>query len=260
MTTTSEPIIVQPGPVSFIRFNRPQALNAIDTAMARAFLAACRQLTADPGVRVIVLAGEGRAFMAGGDIAQFKAAPQTIAEDLIQPLNEAMLLLAEGDAPVIAAVQGAAAGAGLSMVLASDFAIAAEGSRFNFAYLGLGASCDLGASWNLPRQVGMRRALEIALISKPLDAEEACRLGILNRVVPADQLQAATLELAERLASAAPAAQGRLKRLLRSAMDHDLATQLEAEKAAFDACARSEDFQEAVAAFLEKRPAQFKGR
>ncbi|MNF63642.1 1,2-epoxyphenylacetyl-CoA isomerase [compost metagenome] len=257
---SSQPISLQPGVITHIRFNRPEALNAIDSAMARAFLDACRATVADPGVRVIVLSGEGRAFMAGGDITQFKNAPQSIADELIQPLNEAMLLLANCAAPVIASVRGAAAGAGMSIVLASDFALASANSRFNFAYLSLGASCDLGASWHLPRLVGLRRALHIALLGEPLDAEHACRLGIVNQVVAVEELESATQALAERLAQSSPVAQGHLKRLLRQAFDNTQAEQLDAEKAAFAACAQGEDFQEAVSAFLQKRPAQFKGR
>ena len=257
---SSQPISLQPGVITHIRFNRPEALNAIDSAMAREFLNACRATVADPGVRVIVLSGEGRAFMAGGDIAQFKSAPQSIADELIQPLNEAMLLLANCPAPVIASVRGAAAGAGMSIVLACDFALAAANSRFNFAYLSLGASCDLGASWHLPRLVGLRRALHIALLGERLDAEHACRLGIVNQVVAIEELESATQALAERLAQSSPVAQGHLKRLLRQAFDNTQGEQLEAEKAAFAACAQGEDFQEAVSAFLQKRPAQFKGR
>lgn len=248
------------GVITHIRFNRPEALNAIDTAMAQAFLEACRTTVADPQVRVIVLSGAGRAFMAGGDITQFQSAPLSIADDLIQPLNDAMLLLADCPAPVIASVHGAAAGAGMSIVLASDFALATANSRFNFAYLNLGASCDLGASWHLPRLVGLRRALQIALLGEPLDAEQACRLGIVNQVVAVEALESATQALAERLAQSSPVAQGHLKRLLRQAFDNTQTEQLAAEKSAFSACAQGEDFQEAVNAFLQKRPARFKGR
>lgn len=256
---SNQPIILQPGVITHIRFNRPEALNAIDSTMARAFLDACRVTVADPCVRVIVLSAEGRAFMAGGDIAQFKSAPQSIADDLIQPLNEAMLLLANCAAPVIASVRGVAAGAGMSIVLASDFALAATNSRFNFAYLSLGVSCDLGASWHLPRLVGLRRALHIALLGESLDAEHAGRLGIVNQVVAVEELESVTQALAERLAQSSPVAQGHLKRLFRQAFENNHAEQLDAEKSAFAACTLGKDFQEAVTAFLEKRPAQFKG-
>lgn len=258
---STAPILLESnGPIRHIRFNRPQALNAIDRSLASAFLETCRQLADDPEVRVIVLSGAGRGFMAGGDIAQFRDAPASVPNTLIEPMNQALLLLSRMDAPVLACLHGPVAGAGMSLALACDLAIAADSTRFNFAYLNLGASCDVGASWNLPRLVGLRKALEIALLSEPINADEALRLGLVNRVVPDDELETATLALAQRLTAASPKAQGLLKRLLRDSSQNSFACQLEVEKAAFTACLQTEDFLEAVNAFLEKRPASFSGR
>ncbi|MCO6056906.1 enoyl-CoA hydratase-related protein [Pseudomonas sp. MOB-449] len=258
---STAPLLFQAdGAIRHIRFNRPEALNAIDRHLASAFLDACRQLADDPEVRAVVISGNGRGFMAGGDIAQFRDDPASVPDTLIEPMNQALGLLARLDAPVLASLHGPVAGAGLSLALACDLAIAADNTRFNFAYLNLGASCDVGASWHLPRLVGLRKALEIALLSEPIDADEALRQGLVNRVVPAYGLEAATLGLARRLAAAPPRAQGLLKRLLRDSSGNGLDAQLEAEKAAFGRCLESEDFREAVDAFLEKRPAQFTGR
>ena len=165
-----------------------EAMNAIDVPMAQALLAAVQGLAADAGVRAVVLCGAGKAFMAGGDLATLRADPVQGAADLLGPLNAAVQVLAGMNAPVIAKVHGAAAGAGLSLMLQADFVMAAESTRFNLAYINLGTSCDVGASWGLPRLVGLRHALEIALLGDTLSASDALRLGLVNRVVPAEQL------------------------------------------------------------------------
>jgi 2-(1,2-epoxy-1,2-dihydrophenyl)acetyl-CoA isomerase len=248
------------GAVAHIRFNRPEVLNAADSALASAFAEACREATGDPSVRVIVIGGEGRAFMAGGDIAQFLEAPASVPRTLIDPLHEAVATLAGSPAIVIASLHGAVAGAGMSLALGCDLAVAAEGTRFNLAYAKLGASCDLGGSWHLPRLVGLRRALEIALLCEPIDAVQALQWGLVNRVVPAVSLEAETNALAARLASGAPLAQGRIKQLMRASSSRGLAEQLGDERAAFAECIASADFSEGVAAFLARRPPSFQGR
>lgn len=247
------------GGIAHLRFNRPQALNAADSATAAAFLDACKRVADDPSVRVVVLSGEGRAFMAGGDIAQFRDDAASIPETLIGPLHQAVRILTTLPVPVIASLQGAVAGAGMSLALACDLALAADNTRFNLAYVNLGTSCDLGASWSLPRLVGLRRALEIALLSDPIDAAEALRLGLVNKVVPADALADETLKLARRLAAHAPAGQAMLKQLMRESFSRDLPGQLDAEQRAFAHCAATSDFAEAVSAFLEKRQPRFTG-
>ncbi len=248
------------GAIATLRFNRPEALNAIDVPMANAFLAAVQAIAADPGVRAVVLRGNGRGFMAGGDLATLRADPVQGAIDILTPLNQALLLLAQMNAPVIAQVHGAAAGAGLSLVLMADYVIAAEGTRFNLAYINLGTSCDVGASWALPRSVGVRQALEIALLGEALTADDALRLGLVNRVVPGAELDSATTALAQRLASGPTLAYGAMKRLMRASMDHTLPEQLAAEKDAFVHCAGTEDFRAGVEAFHQRQSPQFVGR
>ncbi|MGQ0730006.1 enoyl-CoA hydratase/isomerase family protein [Acidovorax sp.] len=248
------------GAVATLRFNRPEALNAIDVPMANAFLAAVQSIAADPGVRAVVLRGNGRGFMAGGDLATLRADPVQGAIDILTPLNAALQLLAQMNAPVIAQVHGAAAGAGLSLVLMADYVIAAEGTRFNLAYINLGTSCDVGASWALPRIVGVRQALEIALLGEAFTADDALRLGLVNRVVPGAELDSATTALAQRLASGPTLAYGAMKRLMRASMDHTLSEQLAAEKGAFVHCAGTEDFRAGVEAFHQRQSPQFVGR
>ncbi|MGN8002834.1 enoyl-CoA hydratase/isomerase family protein [Acidovorax sp. 22279] len=248
------------GAIATLRFNRPEALNAIDVPMANAFLAAVQSIAADPGVRAVVLRGNGRGFMAGGDLATLRANPVQGAIDILTPLNAALQLLAQMNAPVIAQVHGAAAGAGLSLVLMADYVIAAEGTRFNLAYINLGTSCDVGASWALPRIVGVRQALEIALLGEAFTADDALRLGLVNRVVPGAELDTATTALAQRLASGPTLAYGAMKRLMRASMDHTLPEQLAAEKDAFVHCAGTEDFRAGVEAFHQRQSPQFVGR
>ncbi|HTT13392.1 MAG TPA: enoyl-CoA hydratase-related protein [Burkholderiaceae bacterium] len=257
---TNQPLILRrEGGVAHLRFNRPQSLNAIDSATAKALRAASEELARDPTVRAVVLSGEGKGFMAGGDIGQMKTDPRSIPTQLIDPLHAALRRLAALDAPVIASVHGVVAGAGVSMMLAADLAIAAEGTRFVLAYLNLGASCDGGASFALPRVVGLRKALEIALLNETFDAAEALRLGLVNRVVPAATLEAETDKLAQRLAAGPTRAIGRMRRLMRRSSSSDFGAQLDAEKEAFAASTTTRDFAEGVSAFLEKRAARFEG-
>jgi len=262
MTATTPPplLLERNGAIATLRFNRPGALNAIDVPMATALLAAVRSIAKDNSVRCVVLCGAGKGFMAGGDLATLRADPAQGAKDLLTPLNEAVALLAQLNAPVIAQVHGVAAGAGLSLMLQADFVLAAEGTRFNLAYINLGTSCDVGASWALPRLVGLRRALEIAMLGDTYSALEAERLGLVNRVVPAAEFDAAVQELAQRLAGGPTLAYGHMRRLMRNAFDHDLPAQLAAEAEAFVACTRSADLPEGIEAFYAKRPAVFQGR
>ena len=257
---TSPLEVTRDGAVATLRFSRPGALNAINVPMAQALLAAVRQLAADASVRAVVLCGAGKGFMAGGDLATLRADPVQGAAALLAPLNEAVQVLATLNAPVIAKVHGVAAGAGLSLMLQADFVIAAEGTRFNLAYINLGTSCDVGASWALPRLVGLRNALEIALMGDTLTASDALRLGLVNRVVPAEHLDTAAAALIDRIAHGPTLAYGATKRLMRASFDRDLDTQLIAETAAFAGCAATQDMRAGIEAFFEKKTPVFEGR
>jgi 2-(1,2-epoxy-1,2-dihydrophenyl)acetyl-CoA isomerase len=262
MPLTLPPVLLvqSEGPVTILRFNRPAALNAIDIPMAHALLAAIKGIAADPKVHAVVPRGEGKGFMAGGDLTTLAADPVQGAIDLITPLNEAVNLMHSLNAPVIAQVRGVVAGAGLSLMLQADFVLAAEGTRFNLAYINLGSSCDVGASWALPRLVGLRKALEIAMLGETFDAAEAQRLGLISRLLPVTELDAAVAELAERLAKGPTVAFGHMRRLMRNSFDADVRTQLAAEAAAFDQCARTTDLPEGIRAFLNKQAPVFQGR
>lgn len=245
------------GTIVTLRFHRPDALNSIDVPMATALLATMRDIAQDGGVRCVVLCGAGKGFMAGGDLGTLRADPAQGAKDLLGPLNEAVALLGEINAPVIAQVHGVAAGAGLSLMLQADFVLAAEGTRFNLAYINLGTSCDVGASWALPRLVGLRRALEIAMLGDTYTASEAERMGLVNRVVPAAELEAAALALARALAAGPTLALSNTRRLVRESSTRSLAEQLQAEAVSFGQCTADADFAEGIDAFLAKRAPRF---
>lgn len=254
--------LLRQGPIARLRFCRPEVLNALDAATAAAFRAACRTIASDPTVRCVLIEGEGRAFMAGGDIAAFTADPDRAGEAaaaIIEPLHEGLLALRGQNAPVVAVLHGAVAGAGMSLAMAADLAIAADTTRFVFAYTSIGASPDGSGSFFLPRLVGLRRAMEIALLGEPFDAAKAHDLGLVNAVVPADRLEAEALALAGRLAAGPTAAFGRARRLYERSFGASLADQLDAERDAFMASARSRDFAEGCRAFQEKRRPQFHG-
>ena len=156
-------------------------------------------------IRVVVMSGEGKGFMAGGDVARMvEAAPNvgTFVDALLDALEPALFLLADIAAPVVASVHGAVAGAGVSLMLAADFAIAADDAKFNLAYSAIGATPDASGTWTLPRAVGLRRAMEIALLSDTYSAADALALGLVNKIVPRAELATATHTLVRRLASA----------------------------------------------------------
>lgn len=245
--------VTSSGTLRHLKFSRPASLNAIDSAMARAFAQAVEEAVKDPAVRVITLSGEGRSFMAGGDISQFSRDPNSIPDSLIEPMNQAILLLTRSDKLVLGSVQGPVAGAGMSLALACDLLVAADNTRFSFAYTALAVSGDLGISWTLPRLLGLRQALAIALLGDTIKADEALRLGLVNRVVELEQLAAQTHSLAEQLSALPALAAGNIKSLMRTASEQDLANQLADEKQAFSQCIAQPEFHDAVAGFLAKR-------
>ena len=255
-------LLTHAGGVATIRFNRPAALNAINQELAEGLLAAVRALQEHPSTRAVVLCGEGKAFMAGGDLARFQAdlaaAPHT-ARAIIEPLHAALALLAALPAPVLASVHGAVAGAGVSVALACDLCIAADDTQFNLAYARIGASPDGSSSWSLPRVVGLRKAMELALLCESVDAAEALRLGMVNKVVPRASLADLTEAMARRLAGGATIALGHTKRLLRASSGNTLTQQMALELAAFCDCAATGDFKEGLDAFFGKRKAGFSG-
>lgn len=250
------------GGVAYLTLNRPAVLNALDQAMADLFIATARNVAGDPRIRAVVLRGAGRAFMAGGDIGSFRVegrvAPAAISR-LIATFHQAITLLVEMPKPLITSVHGAVAGAGVSLMLSGDLTVAADTTKITLAYTRLGTNSDGGASWFLPRVVGLRKAMELAFLNMPIEAEEALRLSLVNKVVPAETLDAETEALATQLAEGPTVAFGAMKRLLRKSFDTGLETQLNLEAKSFAACANTDDFQEGVEAFLGKRKPRFSG-
>ena len=263
MTLDASPVLLRSGEgVAEITFNRPARLNALNVELSEAFEAAVETALADDSTRVVVVSAAGRAFVAGGDLSVFHATADKAAAvtRLIDPLHRAIVRLAEVPVITLGSLKGAVAGAGVSLALNLDLAIAADDTVFNLAYARIGASPDCGASYALPRLVGLRRALEIALLCEDIPASEALALGLVNRVVPLAELEAKTTELALRLARGAPAAQARIKKLMRQSLERDLPTQLDGEASAFGECARTADFAGAITAFMERRKPEFTGR
>ena len=262
MTATTPPplLLERHGAIATLRFNRPGALNAIDVPMATALRDTVRSLAQDDSVRCVVLCGAGKGFMAGGDLATLRTDPVQGAKDLLAPLNEAVALLAQLNAPVIAQVHGVAAGAGLSLLLIADYVLVAEDTRFNLAYINLGTSCDVGASWALPRLVGLRRALEIALLGDTYSAQEAERLGLVNRVVPAAELEAETLKVATQLAASAPLALRATLDVVNIGGECGIEEGLQYETAQFGLMFATDDMREGTRAFMERRKPTFTGR
>lgn len=251
------------GAVATIAFNRPQVMNALDAASIIALRDACERARDDKAVRVIVLRGNGPAFVAGGDIAWFHANLQSmgaLVPEMAGALHAAIRALRDAAKPVIASVHGAVAGAGMSLLAAADLAIAADETKFSMAYSAIGTSPDGGSTWFLPRLVGARRAMELLLLPEPFDAATALRFGLVNRVVPAAELETETLRLAKRLAAGPTHAYAETKALVNHSFETPLAAQLESEAAAFERCAATRDFAEGVTAFVEKRKAKFEGR
>lgn len=239
--------------IATISLQRPHALNALDYATLEALRFSIEQAVAAPGVRVIVLRGEGRSFCGGGDVTAMHAheddLPVFIGR-MIDSFHASVMALSRAEVPVIASVQGAVAGGGISLALACDLVLAARGTRFVTAYAQLGASSDGGLSFRLTQRLGAARAFELLTLHGMLTAEQAHELGLINRVVDAESADAEALDWARKLAALAPQAVAEFKRLTALQGFDALQAQLGHEKAAFIRCAETEDFRRRVAAFV----------
>lgn len=260
----SKVIVERNGAVCEIRINRSEVLNAVDRETIAALAAAATEAAEDSTVRVVLLRGEGAHFCAGGDITMFgelvglgPAARRREFYRTVDMLHPLLVRLRHMPKPVVAAVQGAAAGVGLSFVLAADLALAAADAVFTCGYVHLGTSPDGGMTALLPAVVGPKRAAELMLLGERFDAARALTLGIVNRVVPAETLTADAAALAARLAAGPSKAYARTKALLQASHGDAFDAQLRREAENFAACAATDDFVEGVRAFLDKRRPTF---
>ena len=252
--------LVIAGGIAEITFNKPAKLNAIDWRLAERIVEALSAVESDASVRVVILKGSGRAFMAGGDLADFhtagERAPEAVSR-LIEPFHELIRRIRTLRVPVVAAVHGAVAGGGVAIALVCDFVVAADDAVFTPAYLRIATNPDGGTTWSVVRLLGERRAMEWLMLGEPMSASRAAELGLINRVVERDDVDAAARSLARTIAAGPPHAQASLKRLVWQASGSTFEAQLEAEATGFLALSATADFREGVAAFFERRPPRF---
>lgn len=251
------------GGIGTITFNRPQVMNALDAQMMMEFRAAAELLEHDAAVRVVVLCGQGEAFLAGGDVALFARHLSELPEVIVRwgrEMHFAIQSLRRMPKPVLASVHGAVAGAGFSILCAADLALAAGSTRFSLAYANIGASPDGGSTFFLPRLVGSKRAMELTLLPDLFDADTARQLGLVNWVVAEADRDERTRALARRLAQGPTIAYSESKRLLNASLSRSMETQMEEELFAFARCAGTADLAEGVNAFVQKRRPLFQGR
>ncbi|TMK97423.1 MAG: enoyl-CoA hydratase [Actinobacteria bacterium] len=253
------------GDVAIVRMNNATRLNALSPTMTREMLEALEKLRADEAIRAIVLTGEGRGFSAGADLSEFgepyaKGERPQLSLFLKEGYNKLIPLLAEMPKPLIAAINGVVAGAGISLALACDLRIAGDGATFTTAWVKIGLVPDAGSSYLLPRTVGMPKAIELAMLSERVDALSALGIGLVHRVVPHESLMDEARGLAGQLARLPTVALGLTRRLLEEASHLSLSEALDREAEVQDQAAATEDHLEGVLAFLDKRGPVFKGR
>jgi len=249
--------------VAHIMLNRPEAANSINEEMGKDLMHAALRCDEDPEIRAVLITGAGRMFSGGGDLKAFLSKGDQLpyhVKEITTYLHAAMSRLTRMDAPVVAAVQGAVAGAGMSIAIACDIVVAAETARFMVAYTRAGLTPDGSATYFLPRIIGLKRALELTLTNRMFSAQEALQWGLITRVVPDNELLAQARAIAVQLATGPTRAYGVSKRLLHSGWTETLETQMENESQAIANSARTADAREGITAFLEKRPAKYKGQ
>lgn len=250
--------------VAHITLNRPEAANALNLALAQELEEVSLRCNEDADVRAVLLTGAGKLFCAGGDLKSFAAqSPAELPAHLKRVtlyLHTAMNRFARMRAPLVIGVNGSAGGAGLSLICAGDLVLAAESARFTMSYTRIGLTPDGSSTYYLPRIVGLRRAMELALTNRALTAREAEAIGIVTRVESDSELMAAAGKLAAELASGATNALGGVKRLLYASTNNSLSEQMELETDLIADCARTADAQEGIAAFLGKRAPKFSGK
>ena len=248
--------------VATITLNRPDKLNAVCPELMTDLTSVINDIEQDEEVRAVILTGAGRAFCAGGDVKDLLAQTTNPVEMMERSLEGARMVSAMRNMPkpLIAAVNGPAVGAGCNLALACDIIIAAENATFSMAFISLGLHPDTGGIYFLTRLLGVARACELIFTGKTIDAQEAERIGLINQVVPAEHLQSTVKELALRLAKGPSKAIGMAKATIYQGLTMDMASVLEAEARAISLSIATEDAQEGINAFLERRKPVFKGK
>ena len=255
--------------IAALTFNRPETLNAWNDEMAREATDAINEIERDENVRVLIVTGAGRGFSSGADVRKelagiVEGASETIFERIMQGKPSVVtigLQLRRMDKPVIGAINGMAAGAGFAIALACDLRIASEKAQFSMAFILRGLIPDTGGTFFLPKLIGSAKACELIFTGDTIDADEAERMGLVNKVVPHEKLMEATEELANKFLKRPPIALKYAKRAIyKGLVEVDLASHLDYEIALNRLCTHTEDFKEAVKAFLEKREPVFKGK
>lgn len=249
--------------VAWVRLCRPDAMNSLDRALKERLRDALRQVASDPQVRCVVLTGTGRAFCVGQDlkehVANLEAGEGGLGATVVEHYNPIVKSLAGMDKPVVAALNGVAAGAGVSFALACDFRVAVDTASLNTAFAGIALSCDSGASWHLPRLVGAAKAKELLYFPRSIPAAEALDLGLLTKVVPAEAFDDTVREFATMLAQGPTLAYGAIRRAVAYSATHDLGASLAHEGELMNQTGATGDHRAAVGAFLTKQKPAFTG-
>lgn len=252
------------GPVATLVLNRPESLNALNQDMIEGLASAFDRVSQEETIRCLVLKGSGGHFMAGGDLEYFASQlanqppGQPVLDDAVFERVHALILqMQNAPQPILACVQGAVAGFGLSLMLACDLVLAAENTAMTTAYRSIGATPDGGMSFHLPRLVGLKKAMELVLLGDRIDARQALAMGLVNRVVPSEELESSLEAWVAALVSGPAWALSHSKKLLNSGWQHSLSQQLHMEAEVFQEASKMPDFREGVQAFLAKRSPKF---
>jgi 2-(1,2-epoxy-1,2-dihydrophenyl)acetyl-CoA isomerase len=251
------------GAVMRLTLNRPAFANTINTELAHALMESAISCDEDDAVRCVLLTGSGKLFCGGGDVGEFMQAGERVGallKTLTTHLHTAISRLARMNKPLVTAIQGPAAGAGLSLALLGDVALAARGAHFTAAYTAIGLSPDGGCTWLLPRLIGLRRAQELVLLNRRLNADEAASLGLITRAVDDAVLATEAMTVAEQFAGAATRALGRARQLLGTSFGAEREAHMEAEARAIAESAATADAREGISAFAARRKPRFAGR
>ncbi|MCX7606617.1 MAG: enoyl-CoA hydratase-related protein [Bacteroidia bacterium] len=246
--------------IAYITLNRPDRFNAFNEKMSAEILSALKEVRKDKGVRAVVVRGAGKAFCSGQDLKDILGVKRSLGDSVEKRYNPMVQAIHELEKPIIASVNGVAAGAGAGLALACDYILAAQSASFVIAFVNVGLSLDTATSFHLVRTIGLKRAFALATLGDRLSAETALEWGLINEVVPDEKLEEATHAIALRYASQAPKAVGYIKKLLLRSFERSYEEALRYELYYQELAGRTEDYQEGIQAFVEKRKPNFQGR